>query len=168
MSRRRLGRGLDARRSAIPLLALVAGVTLAGCMPLPLPFHRAPRVHGALVRGGEPVADAAVWWAGTGASRGGQRAPEVCENEESLVESAADGSFTLPEKRGFLILVPLLPFHCMHRWNVCVSLEGQTRSLPVFGYYGICGTGGPTVVTTTCDLDAATADACTSRLGGTP
>lgn len=143
----------------------LGAAALVGCMPLPGYFSGAPRVHGTVVRDGAPVVDAAVWWAGTGVSFSGQRAPDVCENEEALVETTRDGAFTLPGKPLYAILIPLLPFHCPRQWNVCVSTDGQTRSLPVYGFYGICWTGGPSDVTTVCDLDRAGADACTSQLG---
>ncbi len=133
-------------------------------MPIPLPYNRLPLVRGVLVRGDRPVSAATVWWAGTGTGRGGQKSPEVCESTRPTVQTASDGAFTLPGERGFLLLVPLLPFHCMHRWNICVAEADQTRSVPMFSFYGICGAGGPQLVAATCDLDAEGGPTCTSTL----
>lgn len=159
------GRGGAVAMRAASALAAVLAVACTGCLPIPGYFSGAPRVTGSLVRGGEPVADAAVWWAGTGVSPNGQRAPQVCENEEEIVETAADGAFTLPGKPLYVLLFPLLPFHCTRQWNVCVSKDGQTRSLPVYGFYGICGDGGPAAISTVCDLERAEPGVCTSQLG---
>lgn len=129
-------------------------------MPLPLPYDRLPEVRGTVTRGDEPVSGAQVWWAGTDAGRSGQKAPEVCENGRPKVETSSRGSFVLAGERGFGILMPLLPFHCVHRWNVCIETGAETVSLPVFAFYGICGAGGPGQVFARCDLDGKESERC--------
>ncbi|MET0555416.1 MAG: hypothetical protein ABW221_20405 [Vicinamibacteria bacterium] len=126
-------------RRALPALALL--VATGGCVPARV--QKVPPVHGTLLRGAVPVAEAAVTWTtgqGTGEFVAG-----------SVTDEAGRFDLSPVKKWEWALLLP--PVHATARWRVDVrEKDGPVRLLWLGKHYGLGPPAAPAPFVLACDL----------------
>lgn len=126
------------------LALLFLSALMAGCIPWPHVNQIAPAVTGVVVKNGQPVQGALVYWH--------PRYPpnaDACSASEVATKTNEEGRFQLREERDFEMFVmmgdPIMS------WTICIELEGVMYT----GWREFSMGYAPVKVSITCDLSAA-------------
>ncbi len=140
------------RRSILGLCSL--SLALAACVPLPVPYKRTsvPEVYGRLTEGAAPVSGARVAYS-IGVDHDACTAPQY----ETIMDE--NGHFSFPREWSWRpVVLPLLPFHCLSGWSLCIGEPDSEPLLWSGGSYGPCG-GAPAMLALDCELTRTEGDA---------
>ena len=143
---------VDAMRRSVLGLCFIPFV-VAACVPLPIPYKRTsvPEVYGRLTEHAAPVPGAHV------AYSVGLEA-DACSEPQYETATDANGKFSFEREWSWWpVFIPLLPFHCVSGWSLCIS-PPQVDSLSWSGSsYGPCF-GAPAMLALDCELTRTEGD----------